>query len=204
MKKPVVLIVDNHPEFLATRSELVEAAGYKVITAGSPDEARACARNKKIDLAVIDLRLHDDGDPEDFTGIFLAEELHPLIPVILQTDFATVATARESLRRNESGESIADDYISKGDGSKALISSIKKLLVTRPVNMTESPVNVTNPKETGHFWNIFRLIAFVITILVVIVLVALGRSNQWALLSASVLAGLQVILAALSYFRPRA
>ena len=193
MGKPVILIVDNHLEFLATRSELVEAAGYTVLTAQTPDEARTFVsnRNNKIDLAVVDLRLHNDDDPEDETGIFLAAELRSLIPVILYTDFASVATARAALRPNELGESIAVDYVDKNDGPGVLINAIKNCL-------EKHRGSGNTAKESGKIWKIVRITVLAITIIAVFVLVIFGSKSDRAFLIATlVLAGLQIVYSAI-------
>lgn len=193
-------MVDNHPEFLATRSELVEAAGFKVLAAHTPEEARTLVNNKNnhIDLAVIDLRLHNDDDPDDITGLFLAKELHSLILVIMQTDFASVATVQAALRRNEVGESIADDYVSKNDGSGALIESIIKLLSTRLPAERKT-------RKSSRIWKIVQKTALSISVIAVIVLIMLGsQSDRNILIAGLILTGLQVVLAVLPYIFTKA
>jgi DNA-binding NtrC family response regulator len=194
MNKPVVLIVDNHLEFLATRSELVEAAGFSVLTAQTPEEARNLVNNDKhkIELAVVDLRLHNDDDPDDKTGFFLAEELHTLIPVILYTDFANVATTRAALRPNEHGESIALDYVCKTDGSGALITSIKESLAAR------KPVESRSWKNSKT-WKTVRKIALAMTVIAIIVLIVFGsKSDRSGAIALSILAGLQIMYPVIS------
>jgi ActR/RegA family two-component response regulator len=195
MSKKVILMVDNSVEFLATGVEYVRAAGFSVLTAATPDEARQLARRKRIDLAVIDLRLLNDDNPDDATGLFLAAELHPRMKVILNTGFANVKSVLSALRRDDLGEPAADDYIEKANGQDVLIAGIKRLCAAP----------ATPPKPVAsRFWQIFRLVLAVLTIIAVIVLVILGISwnNAYAII-VLILTGLQVIWAVVSLLWPK-
>ena len=65
MPTATVLFADNFVEFLKTRSEFLEDAGYRVIPATNPVEAREMLEQGGIDLAILDVRLRDDDDDKD-------------------------------------------------------------------------------------------------------------------------------------------
>ena len=67
-----ILFVDNDPDFLATRAEFVERAGYKVIKANSLVEAERCLREEWTPLAILDVRIEDDDDEVDGEGVSMA------------------------------------------------------------------------------------------------------------------------------------
>ena len=77
-----ILFADNDPDFLSTRREFLEQAGYDIILASTPAEAEKHLLHGKIDLAILDIRLKDDGDEKDTSGLVLAREVALLVPKI--------------------------------------------------------------------------------------------------------------------------
>jgi CheY-like chemotaxis protein len=83
-----ILVADNQPEDLSTWQRILMNVGYDVLLAHSPEEARELLQKTRVDLAIIDLRLKDDRDANDLSGILLAKEKalrH--IPKIILTAF---------------------------------------------------------------------------------------------------------------------
>ena len=62
-----------------------------------PGEARNILEQGGIDLAIVDLRLLNDGDEKDISGLTLARETARSVPKIILTRFATVEAVREAL-----------------------------------------------------------------------------------------------------------
>ena len=60
-----VLFADNAPDFLNTRAEFLENAGYHVVKAYTLEEARQLLANAHIHLAILDIRMVDDDDERD-------------------------------------------------------------------------------------------------------------------------------------------
>lgn len=86
--KPRLLLVENDPIARVSYQALLMEWGYDPVLAmgmgtSLQKNARHLASEKKCSLALIDLRLVDDDDEQDTTGLQLAEELkanlHPLI-----------------------------------------------------------------------------------------------------------------------------
>lgn len=105
MRKPAFLIIDDEVE-VGTFFEyyLREERGYPVDVANCGREAMALLREKKYDLALVDLKLPDTD------GITLLKEIkkvNPCCEVIIMTGYSTVRTAVESMRLG------ALDYIDK-------------------------------------------------------------------------------------------
>jgi predicted nucleotide-binding protein len=83
--KRTLLLVDNDPDFLASRSKRLQDDGFEVVTASSPEEAKAKLKKLRIDVAILDVRLRDDHDPDDVSGIELAGEISGDVVKIIMT-----------------------------------------------------------------------------------------------------------------------
>ncbi|NOH04487.1 MAG: phosphotransferase [Chloroflexi bacterium] len=87
--KPRLLLVENDPIARVSYQALLLEWGYEPVLAmglGSAlqKNAKELAAQKRCTLALIDLRLVDDDDEQDTTGLALAEEMKPnLHPIIL-------------------------------------------------------------------------------------------------------------------------
>jgi predicted nucleotide-binding protein len=123
-----ILLADNMAEHLETRKRLLEQAGYTVVTATSPDEALAKLRSMDIDVAVIDIRLEDDRDEKDVSGLLVARDSDAAIPKIMLTGFPSPETARRAMSALVPGGALAVDYVAKGQSDlllKAIESAIR-------------------------------------------------------------------------------
>ena len=81
--KKTILLVDDDVDFLAQQQVMLEAAGYRVVTAGGAREAEKFLADQKPDLAVVDLMMeHVDGG---FSLCYQIKKLDPAIGVILVT-----------------------------------------------------------------------------------------------------------------------
>jgi CheY-like chemotaxis protein len=82
-----ILLADNDAEFLKSRAEILEKSGYPIVAVNSLDDARKKLKDNHCDLAIIDVRLLDDNDPNDFSGLALVRELNPDISIILYSGY---------------------------------------------------------------------------------------------------------------------
>ena len=125
-----ILIADNDPDFLSTRREFLERAGYTVITASNPRETRQKLGIGNVDLAILDIRLENDDDERDTSGLILARSVGRSIPKIILTNFPTFDYVREALRPQLDGLPVAVDFLMKAEGAMALLSTVKDVLKT--------------------------------------------------------------------------
>ena len=130
MKKGSVLIVDNVPEAIQPRQDYLEAAGYQVLTATDPGTAKAILTDSWLHLAIVDIRLVDDFDERDFSGLDLVKATDPVIPKIVLTNYPTWEAVREALGPNVEGIPPAAYFLSKGDGLEALLSAVEQTFQT--------------------------------------------------------------------------
>jgi len=136
--KATILFAENDPDFLSTRREYLERAGYAVIPANNPTEARQKLESGGIDLAILDIRLENDDDERDTSGLILAKRVGRTIPKIILTSFPTFDYVREALRPQLDGLPVAVDFLMKAEGVPALLSTVKDVLSTATVQKQET------------------------------------------------------------------
>lgn len=84
-----VLVVDNSPDFQKTLSGLLTDAGHSVWSVASEGEAMTAITREPFDFALIDVRLHEEGE-DDESGFSLAmavRALDPQVRIILLTRY---------------------------------------------------------------------------------------------------------------------
>ena len=70
MKKEIILLVDDDPDYLESNRAVLESEGFVVHTAGTPDEALSLARRVRPTVAVLDV-IMDEPD----SGFKLARQI---------------------------------------------------------------------------------------------------------------------------------
>jgi len=79
-----VLVVENLPEMYETVRDVLKRYGYKVYVAEGRIQAEGYLKQRRIDAAIIDVRLGDETDQEDWSGLILARDVAGRgIPVII-------------------------------------------------------------------------------------------------------------------------
>jgi len=124
MSAKIILLADNLPDFLDERKEFLEEAGYTVITAQNPVDAEKILERGLVDLAILDIRLVDDDDPEDTSGLELAKKFGQDIPLIMLTGYPTWESVKTALGKDITGLSPAVDFISKQEGPNLMIQAV--------------------------------------------------------------------------------
>jgi len=122
-----ILFVDNIQEFLDTRAEFLENAGYRVLKAYTLEQARLMLTEARIHLAILDIRMVDDDDEKDTSGLTLAKDpaFRP-IPKIMLTGFPSYQHVREALGPALDGMPPAVYYLSKKEGPEAMIQAVER------------------------------------------------------------------------------
>lgn len=124
----IVLLADNNRHFLETRAEFLTQAGYDVITALTLQDAERVLSEGRVQGAILDMRLENDDDPKDESGLMLAKKNdYRLIPKILLTRYPTYEIVRAALSADNAALPPAVDFVAKQEGPEALISALKKL-----------------------------------------------------------------------------
>jgi two-component system KDP operon response regulator KdpE len=118
-KKARILVVDDEPKLIHLVREVLGAAQYEVLVAGSGKRAVEVAALEQPDLILLDLIL-----PGGTDGYEVARRLREFseVPIIMLT---ARVTELDKLRGFESG---ADDYITKPFSSKELLARVRAVL----------------------------------------------------------------------------
>jgi DNA-binding response OmpR family regulator len=125
MTRKQILFADNDADFLITRAEFLENASYRILKAFTLAEARQCLAEAQVHLAILDIRMTDDDDEKDVSGLALARDpVYQSIPKIVLTNFPTVPTAKDALRPILEGLPPTVDYVDKKDGPEAMIRAV--------------------------------------------------------------------------------
>lgn len=126
MKKRV-LIVDNDRDYLETWVKILERAGYQVIGAESAEQAEKILADTFVHLMMIDVRLRNDRDTRDTSGLSLAKKhAYRYLPKIILTRYPTYDQVRKALGRAVEGLPPAVDFVDKNEGTKAILEAVAK------------------------------------------------------------------------------
>lgn len=125
MPDKIVLIADNDRDFLNTRAEYLEDEDYRVLKAYSLNEARRLLQNARVHLAILDIRLLDDDDERDTSGLTLAKAPeYSAIPKIVLTGFPTFQAVRAALGPAVDGMPPAVNFLAKKEGAEAMLQAV--------------------------------------------------------------------------------
>ena len=129
MPKANILYAENDPELLEDIQKLLEQEGYYVITASNPEDAKRLLTNEGLDLAILDLRLRDDDDETDISGLSLAKEVAPLVPKIILSSYQDPNQIREALSGGRGGGAV--DYLWKSEVAEKLSGAVQRAIKFR-------------------------------------------------------------------------
>ena len=128
MSAKIILMADNLRSFLDERREFLEQAGYTVVTAHNPTDAERILERQGVDLAILDIRMVDDDDPEDTSGLELARKFGQAIPLIMLTGYPTWENVKAALGKDLKGLSPTVDFLSKQEGPNLMIQAVNLTL----------------------------------------------------------------------------
>ena len=124
-----ILIVEDNKDMQFILKNVLEAAGYKIISTGNGQRALLEAKKKRPDLVLLDMRL------PGMNGLDVLKKIRNVFPqiyVIMMTAYTDVNDAVEAMKLG------AYDYIAKPFRNDELLIMIEKIL------KTESMVNEIN------------------------------------------------------------
>jgi two-component system NtrC family response regulator len=123
-----ILLVDNEPNYRDTVCQFLEDQGYEVLVASNPASAAELMKAERPALAVIDIRLLDNTDEKDETGLALAKQTDPSIPKIILTAFPNYQAVREAMKPSLDGLPAAVSFVAKQEGLYKLLEVIRLAL----------------------------------------------------------------------------
>jgi DNA-binding response OmpR family regulator len=128
-----LLLVDNDAEYLVTCGAYFRNAGYQVLTAGSPDEAKEILWQQPVNLVLLDWRLTNDNDDKDNSGLIFAQTTAPAIPKIILTRFPSWKNVVRAMRPGLYDQvPAAVDFVNKAEGLPKLQQAVERHLAKHP------------------------------------------------------------------------
>jgi CheY-like chemotaxis protein len=112
-----ILCIDDDPRILELYATLIEAKGYKVLTASDGPTGIALTRTHRIDAVVLDLNM-SGMDGHEVAQVLTKEQ--PTLPVVILSGYPDETP--ESLRW------FADVLLHTGDGPLPLLLAIDRIL----------------------------------------------------------------------------
>lgn len=131
-----ILVVENDPVQRANLVDILQGWQYEVYAAEVPegaedahqallDDARHKAHTHRCHLAIVDMRLKDDNEPTDTSGLTLVSELAPTVSII-RSGHGDVPTVRAALKSPPEVPRRAYDFVGKEEGAEKLKSVIEE------------------------------------------------------------------------------
>jgi DNA-binding response OmpR family regulator len=152
MESKRILIADNITEYLDTCAEFFEARGYQTKKASTVADARRILEDDWLHLAILDIRLTEDDNPTDISGIILARDVAQAVPKIILTKFQTWDAVRDALGTTLGNFPPAVDFVAKQEGLEVLLRHVEQAY-SRHVRINPNLVirwNETRPLSFAH------------------------------------------------------
>lgn len=119
-----ILFADNDLAFRKTRAEFLRER-YEVLEAGSPEEVRRLLLEAWVHLLILDVRLIDDTDDRDVSGLAIAQEdVYHAIPKIILTGYPSYDQVRRAMRSAPDSPPAAVEYLAKTDGPDTMLQAV--------------------------------------------------------------------------------
>jgi CheY-like chemotaxis protein len=153
-----ILVADDDRESRTKAKRLLVDAGYEVVEADGPTEARARLASGRCDLAVLDFRLRD-GIKGDRSGLDVAVNSDPRIPKIIMSNKADRDEIMDSVRIGEDGFAVAIAFIDKLDivpGRPDLLDAVSRGLDARRIWMRQKRETISE-QLTTEYRNVSRM-----------------------------------------------
>lgn len=126
-----ILLVDNHSEYLDVMAEFLHRRGYQPYCAKTLQEATDHMLNRRLDLAIVDVRMTDNDDDKDSSGLRFIEKWYQ----IGHTPFIVISTyepmfeyVRNILKTQPGKRPPALNFLLKQEGLHALKEAIDEVV----------------------------------------------------------------------------
>jgi CheY-like chemotaxis protein len=136
-RQPLILVVDDDPDFLGLYRQVLEKGGYQVQCCATPDDALAAMAVERPALVITDLMMGALDAGFSFARSVRADSGSKPIPIIVIT---AVSSKRGFDFRPQTTDDLAamqvDAYFEKPVEPRSLLEKVRTLLTT---DVTESP-----------------------------------------------------------------
>ncbi len=153
-----LLLMDNMQGTLDKWGSLLEEVGYSVEKAPTLEQAEHVLTNEWVHLAILDIRMIDEDDENDISGLLLAQKPEfSDIPKIILTAFQSFEYVRAVLTPNAHGIRSAENFIAKDEGPRALIEAIAQVFKNQ-VRINWDLQIQWEPREHLSFFHLVSLV----------------------------------------------
>ena len=112
-----ILLVDNDEGYCGSIKTLLEHHEYHMRIAATEEAATKILDTKRVDLIIIDIRLLDNNDENDVSGLLFGKKLNPTLPKIFVTAYKKPYDQIEPLPKIR--------FVGKTEDPRALIEAVK-------------------------------------------------------------------------------
>jgi CheY-like chemotaxis protein len=123
-----VLVANDNDETLRLQKDALTSEGFRVLTATKSVEAKEVLRNKQLDVAVLDIRLDEEDDETDTSGLDLAEKDTSGVSKVVTTVWPNPEIRRRAERLK--AESKIEEYV-EGGHIEAILKAVWKAIAHR-------------------------------------------------------------------------
>ena len=144
------LLVDDDTLYLQTLQRSLQKRGVTTFTATNAAEALRIANTRKLDFALLDLRLSTE------SGLALIEPLRQVQPdlrIVLMTGYASVATAVEAIKRG------ADNYLLKPTTVETILRTLAATAGATAAAIPPEPQSTMTPLSRLEWEHIHQALA---------------------------------------------
>ena len=125
----LILIVDDDYDFLEINRRILERAGYRVATAGSPSQAMECIASETPDLVITDLMMSEVDSGFSLSARLRDDPRTAAVPIIMSTSVTTALGLDFSPRSAADLDAMkVDAYFDKPLDPTALVAKVRELL----------------------------------------------------------------------------
>ena len=125
----LILIVDDDYDFLEINRHILERAGFRVVTAGSPSQAMEKVEAEAPDLVITDLMMSEVDSGFSLSARLRDDPRTAAVPIIMSTSVTTALGLDFSPRSAADLETMkVDAYFDKPLDPTALVAKVRELL----------------------------------------------------------------------------
>jgi len=126
-RQPLILIVDDEPDFLEIFGTKLGASGFRVETAGSGEEGIKKAKSLKPDLTLMDVKMPGISGAEALLKLKEDPETKDL-KVVFLTGLGDPSAEMQEINRRLSAEIGAQGYIKKTENLDTIVDQVRSFL----------------------------------------------------------------------------
>ena len=160
--KPKILVLENRDDVRLGYANFLNSKGYEAIPAGNLAEGEAKLKEHLIHLALVDIRLIKDPDPNDLSGIeFCQKKMDACVPRIILSGITDWQVVRDILAPMDGKKRVAHTFFQKTERLETLVGEIERVLALEYEVIPEKRIAVLTsggdaPGMNAAIWSILR------------------------------------------------